>query len=370
MKKKILIFSSSSMSLVNFRGHLIKTLVSNDYIVTTAAPRDNTYAQVENWCKENGVELRPLVIKNTGKNPFQDFFTLINIILLIIKIKPHVLFAYGIKPVIYSSIGGYITKVPSVFSMITGLGNCFIEENETSFFSKILNFSYKFALSFNKKVIFQNEDDASLFTNKGMVNKEQVVIVNGSGVDLSYFQYREIPPSTIRFLFIGRLIKQKGIIEYIEACKALKKKYSHIIFSVVGEIYPNPSMLSQEEFEDLKSSLYIEYLGKMEDVRPILQESSVFVLPSYREGTSRAALEAMATGLPIITTNAPGCWQTVQDGVNGFVVPTKNSSDLIKAMEKFIVDPELIPVMGKESRKIAEQKYDVHEVNKQILEVL
>jgi glycosyltransferase involved in cell wall biosynthesis len=370
MKQKILIFSSSSMSLLNFRGHLIKTLVFNDYEVTAAAPRDNTYDQVEKWCKESGVELHPLVIKNTGKNPFQDLFTLINMILLIIKIRPNILFAYGIKPVIYSSIGGYITKVPSIFSMITGLGNCFINENEASFFSKILNFFYKFALSCNKKVIFQNEDDASLFENKGMVNKNQIVIVNGSGVDLSHFQYRELTSSTTRFLFIGRLIKQKGIVEYIKACKVLKKKYPHITFSVVGERYSNPSMLNQEEFENLKSLSDIEYLGKMEDVRHILNKSSVFVLPSYREGTSRATLEAMATGLPIVTTNAPGCWQTVQEGVNGFIVPTKDTLALIEAMEKFILNPEIISGMGKESRKIVEQKYDVHAVNKQILDIL
>lgn len=369
IKKKILIFCSYSISLVNLRGNLIKSLVSNKYDVKACAPKDINYTQVEKWCQENNVELHPLVIKNTGKNPFQDFLTIFKSILLIKKINPHILFAYGIKPVIYGSICSAILGIPSIVSMITGLGNCFINEKEKGLFSKLINFLYKFSLSFNKKVIFQNEDDASLFARRGIVKEDQILVVNGSGIDLSYFQYREMPPKTIRFLFIGRLIKQKGIIEYIEACKALKKRYPYITCSVVGERYPNPSMLTQEEFEDLESSADLEYLGKMEDVRPILKESSVFVLPSYREGTSRAVLEAMATGLPIITTDAPGCWQTVNEGLSGFIVPTKDSLSLMKAMEKFIINPELIPIMGKESRKFVEQKYEVYEVNKKIIEV-
>jgi len=172
------------------------------------------------------------------------------------------------------------------------------------------------------------------------------------------------------FLIITRLIRDKGICEYVDAAKTIKKKYPCVRFQVVGYLDSNPTALTKKELDELTADNVVECLGKMDDVRPAIANSSVYVLPSYAEGMPRSTLEAMAMGRPIITTDVPGCRETVVEGVNGFLVPIKNAEKLAEAMEKFILQPELISIMGKESRRMAEEKYDVHKVNKVVLDAL
>lgn len=365
--KSICVISSNSKSLQMFRGHLIREFIKKGNHVMCLAPRDEDFQSVETWLKENGAVLQSISINNTSLNPIQDLASLFSIFRILRKQKPIMIFSYGIKPVIYGSLAAYFAGRPEIMSLITGLGNCFMEENEGKFINKFVRFLYRISLRFNRIVFFQNEDDASTFLKYSITSKNKIRVINGSGVDIEYFSKITPAQSPIRFLFIGRLIKQKGIMEFIEASTHLKKKYPEVIFSVVGGLSPNPSSLSKQQLEDLKQSQAIEYLGEVEDVRDILKQSTVFVLPSYREGTSRACLEAMSSGLPVITTDVPGCRQTVQERKNGFLVPARCSASLEKCMEKFLLKPYLVIQMGQQSRKIAEEKFAVHKVNDAIM---
>ena len=350
-----------------FRGHLILEFIKKGNNVICLAPRDEDFQDVATWLSKNGAILHSISINNTSLNPIQDIASLFSIFRILRKHKPVRIFSYGIKPVIYGSLAAYFARRPEIMSLITGLGNCFMEENEGKFINKFVRFLYRISLRFNRIIFFQNEDDANTFIKYSITTKNKIIVINGSGVDTQHFSRITLQQNLPRFLFIGRLIKQKGILEFIEASTNLKKKYPKVIFSVVGGVSSNPSSLSKQQLEDLKQSQAIEYLGEVDDVRDILRQSTVFVLPSYREGTSRACLEAMASGLPIITTDVPGCRQTVPEGKNGFLVPARCSSSLEKYMEKFLLNPSLVIQMGHESRKIAEEKFTVQKVNDTIM---
>ena len=219
-----------------------------------------------------------------------------------------------------------------------------------------------------EKVFFQNPDDESLFQNLGIIktSDNKSVVVNGSGVDLKKFNTSPFP-TNIQFLLIARLLGDKGVREYFKAAKAVREKRPDIKFGLVGWIDNHPDAISKQELDERIDAGDIFFYGRMDDVKPAISESSVYVLPSYREGTPRTVLEAMAMGRPIITTDAPGCKETVMDGINGYIVKVKSSQALVKAMFSFIEQPELIESMGNNSRKIAEDKYDVDKVNKHMM---
>lgn len=223
-----------------------------------------------------------------------------------------------------------------------------------------------------KKVFFQNPDDQMLFKKMGIL-KDSVssFVVNGSGVNVFEYAVKPFPTNnnlpTPKFLLIARLLGDKGIREYAQAAKIIKNKHPQIQFDLVGWIDDNPNAIRQDELDGWISEGLFHYWGKLSDVKPAIAASSIYVLPSYREGTPRTVLEAMAMGRPIITTNAPGCRETVIDGYNGYLIPIKSVSELANAMEKFILNPELIYKMGAASRKFAEEKFDVNAVNQTML---
>jgi glycosyltransferase involved in cell wall biosynthesis len=223
---------------------------------------------------------------------------------------------------------------------------------------------YRFALGRTHKVFFQNADDERLFRKLGLLPAfVPSVVVNGSGVDVASFSSKPLPLGTISFLMIGRLLGDKGVREYAAAARRIKAFHPRARFQLVGWIDTNPDAIGQSELDSWTTDGTLEFLGKLKDVRPAIAASTVYVLPSYREGTPRTVLEAMAMGRPIITTDAPGCRETVIDQQNGFLVPVKSVEALAEAMMKFIEDPSLALRMGRRSREIAEAKYDVHNVN-------
>jgi glycosyltransferase involved in cell wall biosynthesis len=303
-------------------------------------------------------------------NPFFDLKTLWQLKNIIEKEKIELIFSYTIKPVIYGSIVAKFCGIKNIYSLITGLGYIFIDDSvRGKILRSLVQTLYSIALKANQKVFFQNSDDLNLFVKNKIVAEKKSIVINGSGVDLDSFSYSSVPNNCI-FLFVGRLIKDKGIMEYLAAAQKIKSRYQQAKFQLVGASDKNPTSITAEELRHITTSGIVEYLGFLNDVRPAIKAASVFVLPSYREGTSKAVLEAMSMGRPIITTDAPGCRETVVDGVNGFLVPIKNTEKLAEAMEKFILHPELMVKMGKESRHLAEEKYDVHKVNKVILQTM
>ncbi|MFZ5945148.1 MAG: glycosyltransferase family 4 protein [Bacillota bacterium] len=359
---KIVIIGGYSKSLINFRGHLIKDLISAGNQVIAMAPETG----VEQEIASLGARFESIPLHRTGTNPVKDLYLLFYLYKRLRSIKPEKVILYTIKPVIYGSLACVLARVPEIFSMITGLGYVFTQVS-TNLLARIIRILYGLALKYNKRVFFQNPDDLNLFVTLGLIEEEKSVIINGSGVDLERFYYSEANIKPLSFLLIARLLKDKGIIEFVESAKIIKSKYPSVRFMLLGPTDTNPSAIPLTEVKKWEEEGIIEYLGKKIDVRPYIKNCSVYVLPSYREGTPRSVLEAMAMGRPIITTDTPGCRETVTDGDNGFLVPVKDYVSLAKKMEIFINNTEIINKMGNQSRIIAEEKYDVHKVNRVIL---
>jgi glycosyltransferase involved in cell wall biosynthesis len=257
-----------------------------------------------------------------------------------------------------------------MFSLIPGLGYAF---NGGGLKNKVVNkiavLLYNISLKNNNKVFFQNPDDLNLFVDLDLINKEKAVLVNGSGVDTAEYYNTEPQTENISFIIMARLLKSKGIIEYIKATEIIKNKYPEVKFTILGSPGSGPDAVDMNYVNHASQKGIINYPGRVEDVKSYIAQSSVYVLPSYyREGTPRSILEAMSMGKPIITTDNPGCRETVVDGKNGFIIPIKDYKILAEKMEYFIENRDAIVKMGKESRKIAEEKYDVHKVNQKIIE--
>lgn len=366
---RIAIISHYAPSLINFRGELIKTLTAAGHKVIALGPEDGFGFELAAL----GAEYRQIILQRTGTNPLQDIATLFSLTKLLRELKPDVVLSYAVKPVIYGSLAAWLAGVPGVYSMITGLGYLFTgKTTKQKLLLRLVHPLYKAALSKNRVVFFQNPDDLGLFKALHLLPaNQQQIIINGSGVDIDYFAYSPAVTEPLSFLLMARLIWDKGIAEYVAAARNLKKRYPQVSFKLLGAYDSNPTAIRRSDVEKWENEGIIEYLGETRDVRPYLANASVFVLPSfYREGTPRSVLEAMSMGRPVITTDAPGCRETVQDGVNGFLVPVKDAVALEKAMERFILKPELIQDLGMASRKIAEEKYDVRKVNKVIIEAM
>jgi glycosyltransferase involved in cell wall biosynthesis len=253
--------------------------------------------------------------------------------------------------------------------LITGLGYAFSNDDPALFSRWVARRLYGFALKRATGIFFQNSDDSDLFLQRGFLSAgQQAIIVNGSGVDLDRYQLAPVRQEEIRFLFIGRFLVQKGVREFAEVARRVKNVYPNVQFLIAGWIEEGPGAITAEEVEKWVSEGWIENLGRLHDVRSALASASVFVLPSYREGTPRTVLEAMAIGRPIITTDVPGCRQTVDEGETGFLVPARSVEALEAAVVRFIEEPSLIPVMGGKARLFAEEKYDVKSVNQKMCE--
>lgn len=369
---KFLIIASYPGSILKFRGALIKAIQNKGFEIHIAAPEFDTYPEDVEVLKSLGYTLHDIPLQRTGTNPLKDAAALSSLRLLMKKIKPSHVMGYTVKPVIYGTLAAWAARVPNRYALITGLGYAFQQVEETgnrSKLQKLIHGLYKQALSKTSKVFFQNPDDLNLFKQLKLISPTTpTAVVNGSGVDVSEYDVAPLPITDdntpeLRFLLIARLLGDKGVREYAQAAKRIKAKYPQTQFDLVGWIDDNPDSIEQQELDNWIKDETINFWGKLSDVKPAIAASSIYVLPSYREGTPRTVLEAMAMGRPVITTDAPGCRETVTDGVNGFLVPVKSVDGLTVAMQKFITNPALINTMGQASRKIAEEKFDVHAVN-------
>lgn len=370
--KKIIVFGGFAESLVIFRKAMLKALVDRGHEVTACAPAAS--ADVVGQLAGIGVRYQNIPLNRTGGNLVQDVGTLRALVRLLRAEKPDILLSYTIKPVIYGSLAARLAGVPHAFAMITGASKAFAEDPgiKHRLVRGVMRLLYRISLPYNDAVLFQNPDDQALFRQFSLVRPaQQLVTINGSGVNLDDFQATPLPADGPSFLLIARLIKEKGIREYVEAARIIRQKHPRTVFRLVGWIDDQPGAITNEELSAWEREGVIEYLGKLDDVRPAIAASSVYVLPSYYpEGTPRSVLEAMAIGRPIITTDMPGCRETVQPEINGCLVAPKDPRSLADAMERFIGDPERIETFGRESRRIAQERYDVHKVNADILTTL
>jgi glycosyltransferase involved in cell wall biosynthesis len=372
---KILLIAGFAESLINFRGPLIRALQGKGFDVHVAAPNVHANKLICLQLNTMGLWIHQVPLQRTGTNPFADLRLAWSLFILLRKIAPDMVLSYTIKPVIYGTFAAWVAGVPKRFALITGLGYSFQGDGRRAYLQTLVQRLYRLALAKAQCVFFQNKDDLSLFQTRNLLSlNTSVCVINGSGVDLNSYAVRPFPKTDllggVKFLFIGRLLGDKGIREYVQAAHMVKVKFPNAKFMLVGALDSNPNSISKSELESWLASSNVEFLGSLVDVRAAIEGCNVYVLPSYREGTPRTVLEAMSMGRPIITTDAPGCRETVLEGENGFLVPVKDVDALVKAMEKFILDSSLIPIMGKRSREIAEEKYDVQKVNAVMLNAM
>jgi glycosyltransferase involved in cell wall biosynthesis len=364
--QQVLLVGSYAPSLISFRGPLIAAMVECGHSLIAAAPAiDETTAGA---LRELGAQPREIPLSNASLNPLELLRSVRAVRALIREERPDVLIAYTIKPVIAAALAGHAEGVETIVALITGAGYAFTggREIKRTVSRAAASLLYRIALKRTHVIVFQNPDDERLFRELGLVPRgRQTRLVNGSGVDLDYYSPVPIPNRTA-FLMIARLLKDKGIREFAQAARRLKAAHPEVPITLAGDLDPSPDSLSRRELEEL-TDCGIDYLGHVGDVRPAIAACSVYVLPSYREGTPRSVLEAMAMGRAIITTDAPGCRETVREGENGVLVQPRDAQSLFDAMMRFVREPALAQTMGTESRRLAEAKYDVHRVNADLL---
>ncbi|WP_180187055.1 glycosyltransferase family 4 protein [Acinetobacter sp. YH01012] len=374
--KSFLMISSFLPSVLNLRGKLLDDIQNKGYEIHIIAPNLEESTSDLKRLESRGYKVHEAFIQRTGTNPVADVKTLFSLYKIIRFVRPDYVLAYTIKPVIYGLLAAWLAKVPYRFALIPGIGYAFQNVDQgtsRTFFQKAVHLLYKQALSHTNKVFFQNPDDYNLFNSLKLIGKSTFpIIVNGSGVHVDEFPLVELPRNNkgdlkISFLLIARLLGDKGIREYAEAAKIIRNSYPDVDFHLVGWIDTNPTAITKRELDTWIKENTITYWGKLDDVRPVIAQSSVYVLPSYREGTPRTVLEAMSMGRAIITTDAPGCRETVVHGENGFLVEVKSVQSLVEAMKQLIEKPELIDKMGKSSREIVLNKYDVRLVNNHMI---
>ena len=367
MSKTIVVLSSHTPSLFWFRTDMMREFLNRGYKVYALGNEEE-----EKWAAkfaDNGIMYQQIVVSRNGVNPLQDKKTLDSIKEKLRVIKPDKIFTYQAKTVIYGTMAANSLGITEVYPLIAGMGSAFLSNGvKTRLIRFAMTTLYRKALKRCPVVFFQNHDDEQIFRKYGIIKKQKVVLIHGSGVNIKRFNNLPLPDKPA-FLCISRLIRDKGVYEYLEACRRIKEKYPSIRCMLIGPYDTNPSALKPQEIKPFIDA-GIEYFGEQEGVRPFLEQCSVFVLPSYREGTPKTNLEAMACGRAVITTDAPGCRETVIDGENGFLVPVRDSEAVFKKMEWFVVNPDKSKTMGSKGRIMVERLFDVKKVNKVICETM
>ncbi|KAF1022965.1 MAG: N,N'-diacetylbacillosaminyl-diphospho-undecaprenol alpha-1,3-N-acetylgalactosaminyltransferase [Acinetobacter bereziniae] len=374
VSKKIVLIGTTGSSFYGFRADLILQLVEQGHIVYALT------SEYSEQCLEKIKALGAIPItyqlSRGGLNPFADIQSFLELKKILSAIQPDVVLSYFAKPVIYGSMAARATKVPLKIGMLEGLGYTFTEQPEgqtikTKLIRNIQILLYKMAFPCLDKMIFLNPDDQQDLMQKYNLTVPNVHILGGIGLNLVEYPYSSARISPVKFLFIGRLLKEKGVFELIQAIRIVKLKYPQAHFTILGAIdHQNMGALKQEELDSLIAEKLFEYPGYVTNIKDWITDSSVFVLPSYREGVPRSTQEAMAIGRPVITTDVPGCRETVVDGVNGFLVPKWNPEALADKMCYFIENPEQVNKMGLKSYEIAQEKFDAEKVNSKLIEIM
>lgn len=322
--------------------------------------------------KALGLKVLELPVNPTGMNPLQESKTLQFLRLLFRENRDAVVHLVGLKNILWGGLAARLARVRGVVEAVSGLGSVFSNETLGTTMKGILSVIHFSNQRKNVKVIFQNKEDEDLFLKHGVVKKEQVEFIKGSGVDLDEFKYVPEPESdTVKVVFTARMVKQKGILELIEAAEHLRKDYEgKVEFWLCGRLAANADALSKEELESLCDGKYIKWLDFQKDIKTILGQCHIMAFPSYyREGVPKSLIDACAIGRPIITTNSIGCKDVVDDGVNGFKVPVRDSEALAQKLRILIEDKGLRVRMGKASREKAELEFSIQNVIQKHLEI-
>lgn len=373
---KFLLIAGFADSIIMFRKPLIVALLNKGFTVHIAAPELSDNVEVTAQLNKLGVVVHDIPMQRTGINPFADMLSTIKLANKIKQIEPDLVFSYFSKPVIFGTLAARLAGVKQIFGMLEGLGYAFTKQpdgfsKKAKLLQRVQIFLYKLSFRFLDKIIFLNPDDPKDLVIKNNIKVKEVAVLGGIGLDLKQYSYVKPNQNEVSFIFIGRLLKEKGINEFITAVKLVKRTYPDVVFTVLGGLDEgNPGALQKNDIELLVRAGVIAYPGQVTNVAERIAQASVFVLPSYREGVPRSTQEAMAIGRPVITTDVPGCRETVVEGVNGFLIQPWDSQALAEKMIYFIEHPEQIEAMGIESCRMAQEKFDAEKVNKKLMDLL
>ena len=365
---KIAVLVCYNPTLVNFRlDFMLEMIRLGHQVVAVGNESDEKWSGI---LQPYGIEYRYVRMQRNGLNPVRDFFSFVQLVKLLRREKPDRIFTSQAKMVLYGGLAAFYLGIREVYPLIAGLGSVFLSGGlKGRILKKVLMSGYRLSLRKSPSVFFQNQDDASFFVDNKIVSSDKIVFLNGSGVNLDQFAKQPFP-KMFGFLCVCRILRDKGVLEYLSACRMLKKQCPDVRCLLVGPFDSNPSALKPDELQPYIDDGSIEYFGEQTDVRPYLAQCNVFVLPSYREGTPKSVLEAMSCGKAIITTDAPGCRETVMEEKNGFLVPVKNDKAIAEKMLFLYRNPEICARMGDAGREIAERKFDVRLVNRIILQTM
>lgn len=370
--KKIILIGNNANSLINFRGSLIKALIDSGVQVFALSP---AYTPEEKLAVEQlGAQALTYPLSRTGVNPLQDLKTLLALRSILLRIKPDVTLAYFAKPVIWGILAAWLAAVPRRVAMIEGLGFAFTDDGRPPSIKRrllrsIVTTLYRLALARAHRVLLLNRDDLAELTRLGLVRADQAENIGGIGVDLAQWPQMPLPSGPFTFALAARMLREKGVLDFVAAARLIKQKHPSVRFLLLGGLDENPGALARADVQQWVDEGIVEWPGHV-PMLPWLSQCSVYVLPSYREGLPRSTQEAMAIGRPVITTDVPGCRDTVIEGVNGYLVPPRNPAALAAAMQRFVSNPALVATMGAQSRRLAEERFDVHKVNQKIMAVL
>lgn len=364
---KIVVLGAQPEWLSGMRGPMIREFLARGHDVTAIGAEEIEHVRtvLEGW----GARYVVVPIRRAGLNPIADLGAIFSLYRALRRLKPDLVFAYTVKPIVYGLPVAWAAGVRRRFAMITGRGYAFQPGKELSrHIARILTVSlYKLSLKFADGILFHNNDDRDLFVSRRMIGRKTGTRrIWGSGIDLDHYQPQPVKRGPAVFLMIGRLIIDKGVREYVAAAEMLKRKYPEVRFRLVGPSDPSPNGITASEIQRWRDGGFVDYVGPLIDVRGEIAESHVVVLPSYAEGLPRSVLEGMATGRAIITTDAPGCSDTVEEGVSGYRVPVRNVAALAEAMEKAILDPHFVASAGQAGLALARDRFDVRKVNAEI----
>lgn len=370
--QRFLIIASDSKSLVKFRGDFLRDLKRQGFDVCAMSPHDAYFETAKQTFQNWGVFLQDVCLENTSTNPFKDLRGIIDLYRKIKIVNPDIVYCYTIKPILYGGFAVWLLKIPKRYALFSGLGHLYTEHDlKTRFLRWLGNGLLKIVLPVFTRIIFQNSDDCQTLKDLGLVRSSQVFLTQGSGVNLDNYPKTPLPKEdSPSFLFVGRLLKTKGILEYLDAIEIVRRKGCKNKFSVLGGGHSNPAALDQGFLLKRMAELNIDYLGEKATALDQIQRHHIIVLPSYREGTPRALLEALAVGRVILTTDVPGCREVVVNGENGLMVPPKDPQALAEQMLYLINNPTLLPEMAEKSYQLAINKFDVRKVNAGLLSMI
>lgn len=322
---------NSAWGMHKFRSDLMVGFIKSGHQVIVIAPKDDWTSEIEKL----GCDFIDVNVERKGTNPFADFKYLLKLLQAFLSLKPDIVLAYTIKPVLYGSIAGRLAGASQVVAITTGLGYIF---SVTNFISRITKILYLISLKFAHRVWFLNAEDMNTFLEARLVDPKKAEILPGEGVDVDYFQPQEFNSSEVTFTLISRMLRDKGVGLFAECAEEIKKENPEINFQIVGPVDDgNPEAIPLKQLLEWHERGHIRYLGSVNDIRPILKKTSCLVHPTfYKEGLPRVLMEANAMGIPCITTDIPGCRDVILDSKNGFIVPPLDRTSLLKAIKKFL----------------------------------